>query len=58
MLNAIILAGERTINKINTTPGALIRIDGKELISHQINYLKDKVSKIIISIGNDNKNIE
>src|SRR5689334_5634535 len=51
MTDVIILAGGRKVAEDHKTPKALLRLAGKELISHQIDYLKDKVSKIIVSTG-------
>ena len=50
MIDCIILAGGRGSRRIGyETPQALIRVKDKELIAHQIDYLKDKVRKIIVT---------
>jgi len=51
MLDAIILAGGRQIKSRSQTPKALIQACGKELIAHQIDFLKDKVRKIVVAVG-------
>ncbi|MCR4284441.1 MAG: NTP transferase domain-containing protein [archaeon] len=60
MIDALILAGERAMFRRAQVPKALMRVNGKELIAHQIDYLKDKVSRIIVStgIGDSAKEIE
>jgi len=50
-MDAIILAGEKAMVSHSAVPKALLRVNGKELIAYQIDYLKDKVSRIIVSTG-------
>jgi NDP-sugar pyrophosphorylase family protein len=58
MIDCIILAGGKN-NKIHSDePKALVRINEKELISHQIDYLQDKVRKIIVSTGYKAESVE
>lgn len=50
MIDCIILAGGKGSRRLGfETPQALIRVRDKELIAHQIDYLKDKVRKIIVA---------
>ena len=51
MIDCIILAGGRGSRMSIDMPKALIPVKGKELISYQIDYLKDKVRKIIVCTG-------
>ncbi len=58
MIDCIILAGGRGSRMSIDMPKALIPVKGKELISYQIEYLKDKVRKIIVCTGFKGEEVE
>ncbi len=57
-IDCIILAGGKGQRMGSEMPKALIRVKDKELIAHQIDYLKDKVRKIIVATGFKGEEVE
>ncbi|MBS3074000.1 NTP transferase domain-containing protein [Candidatus Pacearchaeota archaeon] len=58
MIDCIILTGGRGLRMSAEMPKALVRVNDKELIAHQIDYLKDKVRKIIVATGYRGEEVE
>jgi len=57
-MDCIILAGGKGLRMGVDIPKPLTPVLGKELISYQIDYLKDKVRKIIVALGHHADEVE
>lgn len=57
-MDAIILAGGKGTRLDNAAPKPLVMIGDKHLIQHQIDYLKDKVDRIVVSTGHMAEEVE
>ncbi|MBI2448011.1 NTP transferase domain-containing protein [Candidatus Microgenomates bacterium] len=50
-MDCIILAGGKGTRMESPIPKVLTEVKGKAIIAHQIDYLKDKVDKIVLALG-------
>ncbi len=56
-MDAIILAGGKGIRMESDLPKALVPARGKPIIDHQLDYLVDKVGRIVLSLGYRGKDV-
>ncbi len=50
-MDCIILAGGKGSKMEDSLPKALVEVNGKTILEHQLEYLREKTDKIILSLG-------